>query len=139
MGHEQRMPGRASMMEDELFRALSANTALNAIVSGRIYPVILKEGSTFPALTYQRISSPAETSLDGPSGLSNPRVQITCWADNFSGTNGALAVRNAVKAALAPSRSASIQATRLLDERQTFESDPELYRVDLDFEVWVAE
>lgn len=125
------------MMEDDLFAALSANTALAAIVATRIYPIILKEGSTFPALTYQRISSPAEHSLQGRSGLSTVRLQITCWADSFSAV---ASLKAAVREAIHSIHSAAIQHVgRLLDERQTFEQDPKLYRVDLDFEVWVAE
>lgn len=55
-----------------------------AAVEGRVSPVYLPQGAPLPALTYQRISDPAEDTLSGRSRLRHPRYQITVWAPTYA-------------------------------------------------------
>ena len=63
-------------VESGLVAFLAAKTDL---VSARIYPQILPETCTFPALTYQLISAIPDYDLTGPSDLTQARIQITIW------------------------------------------------------------
>lgn len=65
------------MIEAELRDHLVANVPT---VSGRVYPVLLPQSPTYPALTYQLISDPRGHTHDGPDGLVDARYQITTWA-----------------------------------------------------------
>lgn len=91
------------MLEQALHAFLKANAALLALVGTRIYPVMLPQKPTLPALTYQTISTVPDYVLAGPSGLVAKRVQINCWATRewaapgyTDAQNIATAVRNAL-------------------------------------------
>lgn len=65
------------MIKTELYAHLTANVPA---VAGRIYPVLLPQNPTYPAITYRLISDPREYSLDGADGLVEARYQIEAWA-----------------------------------------------------------
>lgn len=70
------------MIEVVLVAYLRNCTGLAALVSNRIYPMRLKQDTVLPAITYQRISTPRETSHDQTAkGLSSPRFQIGIYAN----------------------------------------------------------
>lgn len=48
----------------------------------RMYPDLLAEGVTLPALTYQMISDVSELTEDGDCGLYIDRIQIDAWANS---------------------------------------------------------
>lgn len=124
------------MMEHELYARLRNHPTLAAIVGARVFPLVIPQGASYPCLTYQRISTPSESSLSGPSGLTYPRVQVGCWATNYS---AATDLGEAVRKALSGSQLANSAAIRVLDVRQSYEPEPKLFRVDLDFEIWTNE
>ena len=62
---------------------LNGHAGLSALISTRLFPLILPEGVTMPAATYQRISGPRMRSHSGPSGVSMPRYQFNCWGDTY--------------------------------------------------------
>lgn len=67
-----------------------------ALVGDRVYPLLLPQGlTTFPAIRYQRISTPRSQyrTLDGRAEYASPRIQVDCWALTF---DGAIAVSEAV-------------------------------------------
>lgn len=68
--------------------ALANDTAVAALVGTRIYPRILPQHPTYPAISYQRISG---TPQQGSTTLRTPRYQIDCWATTDVGAE-ALAV-----------------------------------------------
>lgn len=84
------------MIEPAVYTALSGSSPITSIVGTRIYPLVLREDTTFPALTYQVISTvtePTFTSL----GVRKYRIQLDCWADTYL---GAATLRDAVMTAL---------------------------------------
>ena len=63
-----------------VIRAAIANSGVSP-ASMRMFPDILDEGVTLPALTYQLIDNGADHTLDGAAdGLYHPRVQVDVWA-----------------------------------------------------------
>lgn len=74
-------------IDEALFAHLSGNAGVSALVSTRIYPVVLPQGATLPAVTFMEVSAPKIRTMGGRLGGS-PRFQITCWATTPSGARG---------------------------------------------------
>lgn len=91
------------MLETALYAFLGQQGAISALVGARIYPLLLPQNPTMPALTYQIISTVPDYVLAGPSGLVAKRVQINCWASRewaMPGYTTAQNVATAVRKAL---------------------------------------
>lgn len=71
------------MIEEDLVAWLKTRPLVNDLVLGRIYPMVLPQDPTFPALVYQRVSAVREESQSGPSGLAHPRIQFSCWGAEY--------------------------------------------------------
>lgn len=83
----------------EDFKAhLQADASVVAVVSNRIYPQIVPDRGSIPALTYKVIVGEPANSLDGfTSGMVHYLLQVDCWARSFESARSlALLVRNRV-------------------------------------------
>jgi len=84
-------------MLTDLVAKLAAESTVTAIVSTRIYPQILPQAPTFPAITYNQVSALRVRDLEGPAGKSRHRISINCWALTYSAARGlADAVRRSI-------------------------------------------
>jgi Protein of unknown function (DUF3168) len=85
--------------EAALFSILTTDSAVAAIVGTRVYPDLLPQGVTYPAIRTQRISTPRSPyrALDGVAGYASPRMQIDCCALSRS---SAITLAQAVYAAV---------------------------------------
>jgi hypothetical protein len=82
-------------LEEGLYAHLSADATVAALVETRIYPLGAPQDAAMPNLAYQRISGAPGLAHDGPSGLAEARIQITCMAETYAGAKAlATAVRN---------------------------------------------
>lgn len=63
--------------ETGLYTHLKNNVPL---VSDRVYPDVLEQESTLPALTYKRLTGMPEYSMSGSSDLEDGRYEINVWA-----------------------------------------------------------
>lgn len=119
---------------------LTAHAGLSALIGDRLYPMRLPEGVTFPAMTYQRISTPRMRSHSGPSGLASPRFQYDCWDVTYAGAG---AVARELRLALDGYRGGMGQietfANFLEDERDDFDPATDQFRVIVDAIVWHRE
>jgi len=133
-----------SDLEDVLETYLRAASAVSALVSGRIYPQVLPSSPIYSALTYQRISGPADKSLAGANGRVIARIQIDCWAVRYADAKAlASAVKTAMNAAEgadlpdddSPPDTLRIGAVTLDNDQDTYEPDtlPRIRRVILDY------
>ena len=87
-------------LESALYDYLSADPLLSSLVSDRIYPLRLKEGTVLPAIAWQRISAQRTYTHDAfvdTAPWVRARVQIACWSNTAL---GAIEVGEAVMAAL---------------------------------------
>lgn len=72
------------MLEDGIYSLLLDNSSIVSLVSTRIYPVNLPEDvDLFPCITFQRITTTPEYTMDGPLGLEKVRVQIDAWSFDY--------------------------------------------------------
>lgn len=110
-----------------IYSTLTTNTAVAAIVTKRVYPVVIPQKGSFPAVTYQRVSGNRVNGLDGAGELVQARVQVDCWAESYS------AVR-----ALADAVSAALTGIGFLPvgDRDGFEDEVLVHRVILEFTTW---
>jgi hypothetical protein len=108
---------------------------------GRIWPVVLPaENKTLPAITYTRVSSAREKTMDS-GGVPHPRIQYTCWGNTYDAVNGlGSAGYRCAECILRSSRELPpFYVSWLEDERDAYEDSPLMWRRDLDFEVWIPE
>lgn len=89
----------ATGIEEATRDILVADSTVTGLVSTRIYPQVLPQGATLPAIAYQMVSSAREHAHDGAAqDLSRPRLQ---WAAHAATYSAAKAVAKAVRDALA--------------------------------------
>lgn len=135
-------------IREALYGWLSTDPNIAALVGTRIYPNKLPQGSTFPQITFFKVSNPRVRNLSGPDGLSSPRIQIDCWGltpDSAKDVADAVRTSNIGGHGLDGFRgtmgSVVVQSTNFEDERDTYnppidDSDIGTHQVSLDLIVW---
>ena len=103
----------------------------------RIYPDILAEGVTLPALTYTLIDDKTEHTLDGASeGMYYPRVQIDIWANNsIDRMNLGLAVKESLDGYTGLMVGTEVCVLLWDNEIDNYEPERLQYRKTLDFRI----
>ena len=75
-------------IDETLFSRLSTFAGLTALIGTvpnvRLYPVIMPEGTTKPAVTYQLISAIREIASEVDPGMVASRYQFTAWATTMT-------------------------------------------------------
>lgn len=84
-------------MEQEIYTVLTGNATIETLVNTRIYPVVMPQGVSFPAITYHETANSPVNTLGGKTGLENPNIAISCWATAYDAAN---AVAKAVNSAM---------------------------------------
>lgn len=111
------------MIEEQVFNALKS------LASNRVYPMVLPQNPTMPAIVYTLISKNSENRLEGSASLRQARMQIDTYAKTYS------AVKILAASVLNAMETASFKGT-LQTERDLYEADVKLYRVTQDFYIW---
>lgn len=119
------------MIEEDVLTALVGSPPATS-ADERVYALVLPDESSYPAITYQRISNVPVNSLSGSSDLDQVRVQVDCWATTY-GAAKALAgeVRTAMEAAAFKGL--------LVTDADEFDDVAKVYRVSMDFYCWQKE
>lgn len=130
---------------------LLASTPIAALVTDRVFPIMLKQGEKETSIVYTRISGQGDHWMQGPTGLARPRYQIDCWA---LAAAEATALANLVKERLdgyrgpmpygsnSPQDFVTVQGIFFTDEREdSMNVDPAnvMYRVSRDYFIWHRE
>lgn len=114
---------------------LGADAGVTAIVGtgddARIVPLTRPQDVAVPAITVSGISLTPTNYLGGDANLDENRVQVDCWADDYSGAR-----------ALAAACRAAITATGILmlSDLDNFDASAELsgiYRVTQEYSLWL--
>ena len=109
------------------------------LVEARVYPEVLPQSPTLPAVVFSEVAGSEDYALDGPTGTAARRVQVDAWAKTRA---EATALGAAVAALLSGHAGAAggleVQGMFLLSERWDFESETALYRTSQDYEVWLS-
>jgi len=131
-------------VEIALASYLGAHPRLKSLVGTRIYPEVLPQAPTYPAIVYQRISTTRLRALDGPVGLARPRIQLDCYGATYAEAKEIAAnLRLALDGKSFEQNFVRVQAAFLEDERDILETEgrdiSDERRVSLDFFVWHEE
>lgn len=71
------------MLETKLYTALTGDTTVAGVVGTRIYPLVMPQDPTFPAITYERISGEKVNGLDGYLHMENAHIMVMIWATAY--------------------------------------------------------
>lgn len=111
---------------------LVADTSVKALVSTRIYPMVMPLDVTLPAMSIHEISG-AENAI---TGHGFPRYQISCWATSFA-TGDAMktAVKNCLNRYKGVASGNHIKNISFMGSMDDYEQDTKIYHASLDFQV----
>lgn len=127
-------------LEEVIESTLTANAGLAALIGARLYPVLLPQRPTLPAVTYQRISTlTIPTRDEHHASLERPRFQFGVWAASYA---SARAVAQVLRVALPTLKQASnprIQVALLQDDQDAYEPETQRWRAILDVFIWHEE
>ena len=112
---------------------LIANAGLTALIGTRIYPSVLPQTPTLPAVVYQTISDVREMLHDGPQGLPVARIQYDCWGVSYtSARNTANALRTAADGYRGAMGASAVGFASVLNMIDTYEPVTQRYRTLVD-------
>lgn len=118
-----------------LFSALTADAGIAALIGTRVYPVMLPENPTLPALIYKFVGGRSTPTLT-TSGMQRSRLEIDCYGATY---DDASALRSAVIAALNGLQGQLADGTYLQNADllnpglDFFEDEPRQYRCMVEF------
>ena len=125
--------------EEGLFYYLDNYAGLSMEVDDRIYPLLLPQEPTLPAVVFHRISTPRLHELEN-SLLPQGRFQFDCWAETFQ---RAKAVQEQVRLALdlysGPMGEYTVEVAIVEDERDDYEPETGRWRSMVEAVIWVVE
>ena len=130
------------MIEYAVRRQLLDNAAVAALVSDRIYPLMIPQGEPLPAITYSVVATDEDNQEGDADTLARARVQLDCWATTYKQANDlARAVRLALPTTTGAigsgaNRVEGVSIIPIETGRQFYEPDTRYYRVMLEFYVW---
>lgn len=117
-----------------IHEALTAFAGLAALVSTRIYTLVLPQDVSYPAVTITKVSQLRENTMSnsGGSGVENQR----CSIDIFDGTLASCeAVAEQIRLALIAYESTNFKAVQVFN-LDLYEDDTKLYHVVVDYSIW---
>lgn len=124
-------------LEAALIAALTANAGVSALVVSRVFIAGGRQGSEYPYVTLQRISTQGAGHLDGPSNLDWPRVQIDVWGTTgLSVLNVAEAIRTAIDGITVSSLGLAFDATFQDQRGPAPDEETRNFRVSQDYLVF---
>lgn len=110
----------------------SLYTALQTLVSNRVYPDLAPFGAVKPFITYQQVGGSSVNFIDqAVPSKSNARFQVNVWADTRSA-----AAALALQAEQALRGTTALQTTVLGQPVSTYEADTKLFGTRQDFSFW---
>ena len=128
------------MAEVAVVAILKADAAVNALIDERVYPLELRQGTQFPAISYQRISTQRDSNMGVDTGVVIARVQVNSYAERYG---EAKELNDAVRAALQRYRG-TIAGVEILDSFIDNEFDyrseaADMYGVLTDYQIHYRE
>jgi hypothetical protein len=98
-------------IEEHIFQRLSGYAGLTALVSTRIYPGMLPETPTYPALTYEITNTDRESAMGSDPGIAHGRLSIMTYGTTYKSARD---VKEQVRSALQRYR-ATLDGTQIMD------------------------
>lgn len=125
-------------IEDALYSYLAAQSTIIAIVDDRIYPTVLPQDPTKPAVVFYNVGTSPLWLQNAKPVLDVTRIQIDCYADTSRDAKLlAKAVRDVLESYVGLMGTLSVQAVLVLDYgMDDFDDVPNDFRVISEYEIW---
>jgi hypothetical protein len=121
------------MLESSVYSYLLTYSGLTALISNRIYPIVLPTPPTYPSITYQKISGTDELVMGRDDGISECRIQYDCWASSYgSAKTVAAQVKKALQNYIGIMNGTTTHCIQLVNEMDSYTSN--VFRTTLEFE-----
>jgi hypothetical protein len=120
-------------IETSLYTALTTDADIKRIVNTRVYPVVMPQDVTLPAVSYQRMSASPLNTLNGYAGMKNAHVVINSWARTYDEAKELAGHVHTAMDAVRTFRSV------LTNELDGYDPEVSLYVVSQDFSCWGTE
>lgn len=126
---------RDLLINDVTVGPMVGGTASPFVPGNRVRPILLPEGSDYPAIVYLVVATSPLTSMDGVNALQMKRFQIDCYGQNaVQAKTLAKAVHNLLDGFRGTlSEGTYVQSCLPNQDVDTFEYDPQVFRVMCDF------
>jgi hypothetical protein len=128
------------MLEEGIYTLLVNDSGVSALVVDRVFPVQAPEGAPAPLIVFLGVSIVPVTGVSGQNKLTKKRMQFDCYGQTYSDAKKLEKAINHVlinyQGTLGDSDSTYVNGIQALLSQDLFDSDANLYRVSLDFEVW---
>jgi hypothetical protein len=115
------------LVEKVLDTLLSSSTAITAITP-RIYPLLLPNDPTLPAVEYRFVGASSKPTFD-THGITTYRAEINCWGASYA---DAVSLRDAVKNTLSGYTDGTT-TIQFLSQMDLFDEDLLQYRAVCEF------
>lgn len=120
------------MLEKAIYSYISTYPGLTALVGNRIYPLVIPQNPTYPAVAYSRVSRVYEKDLSG-TAWNQSRMQFSVYARKYS---DAKAVVEQIRAAFRDYRGKingiDVMLADISNEVDLYEPDTALFHVSID-------
>lgn len=126
------------MIHEKIYSSLLADPSVSGLTS-TIRPIFLEQGDTLPAITYQ-IDFDHAYVFEGQSSLLTATVEINVMATSLVSAHELTGyVKTALKNTEGVDANFIIYQVRVAREIEDFESDPEEFRINLQFTIQYSE
>lgn len=71
-------------LETGLVSELQNAPQIAGLIGTRVYPLVVPQDATLPAIAYQLITGRGIIAHDGPTSLSNKRIQLACVGSTYA-------------------------------------------------------
>ena len=128
------------MVEQAIYARLNSQVSE---LGGRIYPSVIPQDESYPAVSYERITATRFHQFGGDAAAVEPTVQVDVYGRRAAGPEAHISVADAVRRALQRHSDAS-STPPIIDiyidgERDDYEEDTELFRKSFDVRAWYEE
>ena len=119
-------------IEDGLFYYLTHNVGVSAIVASRVYPLVMAQKTTLPAITYQTPALKPDRNLAGNTGRMTATIQLNAWAETYTAVKAlAKALRSALNDYSGAMGSDTVQRSGVQSETDGWDEETGFFRVSM--------
>ena len=120
-------------VEIDIRTYMLTKTAITNIVGSRIHAQKLPPEATLPALVYNRVSTQRTYSHSGDSNFTTPRIQYSCFAENYEGAKDlAEQIVSEMSGFSGTAGSSTIYSTFVEGELDMLDPESKLYFIPVD-------
>lgn len=131
--------------EEGLLEYLDNHAGLSREVDSRIYPLLLPQNPTFPAVTYSRVATTRLHAFER-SFFPHPRFQFNCWAMNTTDKSGYEIAKDVAEQLVAALNlywgamgDETVQASFIDDQHDLYDPDTKVWHVVVGAVIWHEE